>query len=100
MEGLKVKLDKIWFGLLCGIIGPMILFSAYHLIKYGHMGLHRFVHYLETEGTFSPRISLCVILNLGLFFTFYWTKMDKAAKGIIGATFLFAFLVVYLKVIR
>ena len=63
------------------------------------MGLGKFVDYLALEGTFSPRISLCVILNLGLFFTFYWTKMDRAAKGIISATFLYAGLIVYLKLI-
>ncbi|MCC7302865.1 MAG: hypothetical protein IT233_09495 [Bacteroidia bacterium] len=97
---MKAKLDRLWFGLTCGIAGPVLLFSVYHWIQYGQMGLERFADHLSREGTLSPRISLCVILNLGLFFTFYWTKMDKAAKGIIAATFLFAFLIVYLKVIR
>jgi hypothetical protein len=63
------------------------------------MGIHNFVYYIRNEGTFSPRISLCVIMNLGLFFIFYKLKMDRSARGIILATFLYAGLVVYLKVL-
>ncbi len=97
---MKQKLDKMFFGVTCGLVGPFLLFVCFHMIKYGHMGISNFAHYIRMEGTFSPRISLCVILNLGLFFMFYWLKMDKAAKGIIGATFLYAGLIIYLKMIR
>jgi hypothetical protein len=38
-------------------------------------------------------------MNLGLFFIFYKLKMDRSARGIILATFLYAGLVVYLKVL-
>ncbi len=99
MGNLKLRLDITWVGLCIGLIGPSLLFTLYHLLKYGHMGVDKFVEYLTLEGTFSPRISLCVILNLGLFFTFYWLKMDRAAKGIIAATFVYAGLIIYLKLI-
>jgi hypothetical protein len=95
----KQKLDKVWIGVVFGLLGPLLIFAGYHLFKYGHMGLDSFTRFMRMEGTFSPRISLCVILNLGLFFLFYWQKMDRAAKGVITATFLYALLVVYLKVI-
>lgn len=96
---MKQRLDKVWVGLLLGLLGPLLIFAAYHFFKYGHMGLDSFTRFLKLEGTFSPRISLCVIFNLGLFFLFYWRKMDNAAKGVITSTFLYAMLIVYLKVI-
>lgn len=37
------------------------------------------------------------MLNLGLFFFFYQKQLDKSARGVLGATFIFAFVVVYFK---
>jgi hypothetical protein len=99
MGVLNSRLDRMWVGTLFGVVVPFLTFVIYHSVKYGHMGIHNFVYYIRNEGTFSPRISLCVIMNLGLFFIFYKLKMDRSARGIILATFLYAGLVVYLKVL-
>jgi hypothetical protein len=37
---------------------------------------------------------LCAIVNLLAFFTFYKSKHDRAAKGVILATMIFAFAVI------
>jgi hypothetical protein len=44
-------------------------------------------------------LSLGVILNLVLFFYFYKVETDKSAQGVIGASFVYAFIVVYVKMI-
>jgi len=44
-------------------------------------------------------LSLCAVINLGAFFLFYQTQNDKAAKGVIFATFLFAFAVIVNQII-
>lgn len=48
---------------------------------------------------FLKIISLCVFPNLGFFFLFYRKKYDMAARGVIMATFMYAFLVLVAKLI-
>jgi hypothetical protein len=42
---------------------------------------------------FLKILSLCVFPNLGFFFLFYRLKYDMAARGVIMATFMYAFFV-------
>lgn len=44
-------------------------------------------------------LSLCVFPNLGFFFLFYRNKLDMAARGVIMATFVYAFVVLITKLI-
>jgi len=44
-------------------------------------------------------LSLGVILNLALFFLYYQLKFDRSAKGVIAASFIYAFAALYYKVI-
>ena len=48
---------------------------------------------------FLKILSLSVFPNLGLFFIFYKQKKDMAARGVILATFMYAFLVMIAKLI-
>ena len=48
---------------------------------------------------FLKILSLCVFPNLGFFFLFYRMKYDMAARGVILATFMYAFLVLIAKMI-
>jgi hypothetical protein len=42
--------------------------------------------------------SLCVLPNLGLFFLFLWPDFNKAAKGVVTATFLVAIVIVIIQI--
>lgn len=44
-------------------------------------------------------LSICVFPNLGIFFIFYRMKYDMAARGVIMATFMYAFMVLIAKLI-
>lgn len=92
------KLDHFVIGLLAGILSPAIVLLLFYFIRYSGMGLGRFLKFIQMEGTLSPRISLCVIINLLLFYLFIWSNKYRSAKGIIFATFVYAGWVVYLKV--
>jgi hypothetical protein len=50
------------------------------------------------KSVFAPLLSLCVIINLGLFYLFYWKYLNYAARGVIGATFVYAFIVFIIKI--
>ena len=93
------KFDKVWLGTVLGLLSPIIVFFSFFLIKYSHMTIGHFFDYVSREGTLSPRISLCVIINLLIFYIFIWTHRYYAARGIILATFVYAGFVIYMKFI-
>lgn len=53
-------------------------------------------HYYEV-GEIATLISLCLLTNLLLFFTLYWTKFEMAPRGVILATFVWGIAIVYFK---
>lgn len=94
---MKLKLDKVWFGLTLGILIPIIFFFVYGLIVYPHLSMVTYFYKHWDLGAFAPVLSLMVILNLGLFFLFYKFNFNYAARGVIMATFLFAILIFGIK---
>ena len=96
---MKKKFDHIVIGIVLGLLGPVIVLFLFYLIRYHHMTFGRFLTMVGMEGTFSPRISLCAIINLLVFYIFIWTNRYYSARGVILATFVYAGLIVYIKVI-
>lgn len=64
------------------------------------MGFNSFYEHVESSDKIISVLSLGVIFNLGLFFIFYQREKDKSLKGVVGATFIYAFIVLYFKLIR
>lgn len=95
---MKNWLDSIWFGFLCGIMAPVSLFFFFYVTKHHAMGLEAYLRMIAFEGTLVERMSLCVILNLVVFYLFLWKHKYKSARGVILATFLYAGWVAYKKV--
>lgn len=85
------KLDKLWIGLLIGLIFPWFVFFGYYFTKFRHMGLGKFFNYLLDGNILTPVVSLCVIINLGIFFLFIKNDKYYVSRGIIFATFIYAF---------
>lgn len=56
-----------------------------------------FIRYLYGGDTFLPILSLCVVPNLLIFFTFIWTNRDKSARGVLLATIIYAMYVCIMK---
>jgi hypothetical protein len=75
------KLDKFSVGMIWGIILPLILLLFIYLI------------HLRGMNILIKILSLCGFSDLVIFLYFYRNKLDKAAKGVIAATFVYGFLV-------
>jgi hypothetical protein len=87
------RLDKFSVGMIWGIILPFIVFLFIYLIRYGSIPIIQFVIHLSEMKILIKILSLCGFSNLLVFLYFYRNRLDKAAKGIIAATFVYGFLV-------
>src|SRR5688572_7175530 len=89
--------DRIWLGFTLGMLGPMIVLACYYFINYSYMSLGEFGRYLEHGGTHAPLLSMCVLANLLPFYLLINRNMYAGTKGVLGATFFWAAVVVYFK---
>lgn len=95
-----MKTDHFLVGFISGLMGPLIGFYFYYLLFFRYMGFTSFFHHVAETGKIISVLSVGVIFNLALFFLFYQTEKDKSLRGIVGATFIYAFVVLYFKMIR
>jgi hypothetical protein len=92
------KLDTMLTGLLGGLLVPLLVFAAYFSIRDPQLGLGMIVMRLVDSGVITYYMSLCAIANLLLFFLFLKINADRAARGVLGATIIYAFTVLLIKV--
>jgi hypothetical protein len=93
----KINKDSFFSGLIPGLILPWIGFYIYYLLFFNYMSLEGFASHLRSIDMLVSVVSLGAILNLAMFFIFYQFKLDRSAKGVIGATFVYAFIVIIYK---
>jgi hypothetical protein len=91
--------DRLLVGWVIGIVVPLIFFLVVYQMKYSEMQFMVYLRNIWEMKIFLKIISLCVFPNLGFFFLFYRKKYDMAARGVIMATFMYAFLVLVVKLI-
>ncbi|MEO8086164.1 MAG: hypothetical protein ABI763_05065 [Bacteroidota bacterium] len=84
-------------GLIGGLLAPAIVFAVYFKIHDPELNLVDAIHRLIESGIISYYLSLCVIANLLLFFIFLKLNAELAARGVLGATFIYAFTILILK---
>ncbi|CAN5486257.1 hypothetical protein BH11BAC2_BH11BAC2_23290 [soil metagenome] len=97
---MKFRKDAFITGFIPGLILPLIGFWIYFMLFFNYMDFKGFYHHVIRANLFVSVLSLGVILNLGIFFLFYKIEADRSAKGVIAATFLYAFMVIYFKVLQ
>jgi len=84
-------------GLICGLVAPVLAFISYSKIKLPEEPISSVLRHATDLGILATMISVCVFTNLLVFFIFIWTKNDRSARGVLAATFLYALVVVILK---
>ena len=87
------NISKIKHGFYPGIVFPIIIFFVFYIVQYKDVS---FKDYMESMWQFQllvKLLSLCVVPNLLLFFYYLKQKKDMAARGVIMATFVYAFIV-------
>ena len=95
----RSRFDRILIGWFIGTLVPLIIFLVTYLVKYGQLDFVVFLKDLWQMKMLLKLMSLCVYANLGIFFLFYRLKYDMASRGVIMATFMYAFLVLIAKLI-
>ncbi|MDP3433920.1 MAG: hypothetical protein Q8T04_13260 [Bacteroidota bacterium] len=93
------RFDRIFTGWLLGTIVPLIIFFVTYQVKYSEIEFMVFLKNMWNMKIFLKLLSLCVFPNLAFFLLFYRQKYDMAARGVIMATFMYAFMVLIGKVI-
>lgn len=84
-------------GSVLGILVPFISLLLYVEIKFDELSLIDFLQGYLKLGILTHVISLAVLPNLLVFFIFIQTNLLKAARGVLLATFLFAFTVLIIR---
>ena len=91
------KFDSFKVGFSLGIVAPVIIFFGYYKLNYDFIKFNSFVEDAFMKSIFAPLLSLCVIINLGIFYLFYWKYFNLAARGVIGATIVYAIMIFIVK---
>jgi hypothetical protein len=84
-------------GWLAGLFAPVIGYLAFTSLYFKGVSFLDVFELFQTRNVLPHVISLSVIVNLVLFFTFLKMNRDYSARGVLGATFIYVFVVVYLK---
>lgn len=96
---MKFKKDSVPFGFVIGLIGPWLGMVIYYFAQFSHLSMKEFANFLiKNHAVQSPMLSLSLIVNLAVYYFFYHYNCDKTTKGILLATFVYAPIVVYLKI--
>lgn len=91
--------DKIKYGFVLGVIVPFITFVSIYLIKQPDVSIQDFIIGMKRMNALMPLIALSVLPNLLIFTIFNKLKYDKVIRGIMLATFVYAFLSLLSKLI-
>ncbi len=92
-------LDRFLIGWSIGFFVPILIFLATYEVKFSEMGFFDYLRNIWQMRIFMQILSLCAFPNLGFFFLFYRKKYDMAARGVILATFMYAFAVLVVKLV-
>lgn len=85
------------YGFWPGLLGPLLVFIVVYLVKNEGESLSQFVKGLWAFDVLIKLLSLCVFPNLLMFLFFIRKKYDMAARGVLMATFIYAFVVLFSK---
>ncbi|MFA5329368.1 MAG: hypothetical protein WC384_16355 [Prolixibacteraceae bacterium] len=99
MASKRDRHDRILTGFITGITLPLVIFLITYFVKFSEMNFQDYLNNLWQMKIFMKLLSICVFPNLGFFLYFYKKKYDMAARGVIMATFVYAFLVLITKLI-
>ena len=91
-------INQTIIGLIVGLIAPFIAFSVFVLF-YLELDLFITISEVSKSNRLPHIISLTLLINLVIFFMKIKTRRDDAARGVLGGTILYGFLVIYLKFI-
>jgi hypothetical protein len=85
--------DRTGIGFAAGFFVPVIIFFAVWLFGKNEVSFSNYIQSLWYFHALVQAGSLCVFANLLVFMGFIRKKYDKAARGVLAATLIYAFAV-------
>ncbi len=92
----KIK-DHILIGILLGLIGPLAGAYAFYLFEFSETNFIEFMDMAVSKKLLSPLLSLCAVINLGVFYLFLNAEKYYIARGIILSTLIYGLVIVLFK---
>ena len=93
------KYDKVGIGVFAGLVLPLIIFFIVYLVGENDMSFIDYIVGMRRIQALVKIGSLCVFTNVGAFWIFLKLKYEKAARGVLGATILYAIAVLILRAV-
>jgi hypothetical protein len=93
------KKNSLLNGFLTGLFSPPIAFYVFCFFSFRDEKVMDVLQGYIHRNVLTHIISLSVLVNLPLFFGFLGMNHERSANGVIGATFLYAFTVLILKLL-
>ena len=87
------KLDQLGIGLLAGMLLPLFIFVIVYLVNNNSLTFSDYIKSLWKIHVLLKVGSLCIFANLAIFLGFLHLKYERAARGVLAATLLYAFVV-------
>ncbi len=87
------RFDNMGIGFLIGFIVPVIIFFIVYIVGKNEISVSEYIKSLQQLNVLIKLGSLCVFLNSAIFMGFIQLKYEKTARGILGATIVYAFVI-------
>ena len=92
--------DNFYSGFVLGLIVPVVAFALYSQVKFPDRSVIDTLIFYKKGSVLTHVISLSVIANLVVFFLFLNNKKEKTAKGVIGGSFIYVFIVLIIMLLK
>ncbi|GAB1451866.1 hypothetical protein MASR2M47_19220 [Draconibacterium sp.] len=87
------RFDNVGIGFLIGFLLPVIVFFVVYLIGENEIPVTEYIKSLQQLNVLIKLGSLCVFVNSVVFMGFIQLKHEKTARGMLGATIIYAFMI-------
>ena len=92
-RGKRNKFDNTAVGFVAGLFLPVIIFLMVFFFSEKGLSFTKYIQNMWQLHALVKLGSLCVFANLAIFMGFIKLKYDKAARGVLAVTLLYAFAV-------
>jgi hypothetical protein len=93
----RKPLDLPVTGFLAGFLVPLIIFFIIYFFRESNIPIDEYVRSLTRLNALVKLGSLCVFANLLVFMGFIKMNYDRAARGVLGATIIYAVVILIVK---
>jgi hypothetical protein len=91
------RYNNVITGVLSGIVMPVIAFMVFFLFTRNGLSMGQYLERVADTGKTTEVMSVAVFSNILIFLLFNRFDMLRASKGVLGITFIWAFIVFGIK---